>query len=307
MNHRMAKLLAFVIVAGLLLSCGSASGSASDPVVPAGAPQFEAVKEVETEYGERGTSTGSAPAAQPAPALPDQASIERMIIWNATISLTVEDTKDSIEAVQAIARSVGGYAIGSESWISNEQLLATLTIRVPAEQFEHTMAQLRDLAIEVNRESATSEDVTDQYVDLQSRLRHLEAKEAELLEFLGEAEDTEAVLAVYEHLDEAQAEIEQVKGRMAYLEKLSAMATITVELYPEEVEPPIVEETWTPARTIRDAARALVDALKTLGDIVIWFIFYLLPILLLLLLPILFIIWIIRRLLRRRKRTPSTE
>jgi len=307
MVHRISKLLAFVVIAGLLLSCGSALGSASDQVAPAEAPQYEAVKEVEVESGERGTSAGSAPAANSDPALLGQASVERMIIWNATISLTVENTQDSIDAVQAIARSVGGYTIGSESWLSKDQLVATLTIRVPAEQFEHTMAQLRDLAVEVNRESANSEDVTDQYVDLQSRLRHLQAKETELLKFLGEAEDTEAVLAVYEHLDEAQAEIEQVKGRMAYLEKLSAMATITVELYPKEVEPPLVEQKWTPARTMRDAARALVDALKNLGDIVIWFIVYLLPILLLLILPVLFIVWIVRRLLRRRRRTPSAE
>lgn len=300
MSQRMSKLFVFALIATLLLSCGSTLGSSYDV-----APQQPVVKEVMVER--ESVASGSAPDANTAHAILEQASVERMIIWNATISLTVKDTQESIEAVQAIARSVGGYAIGSESWLSDDQLLATLTIRVPADKFEGTMARLRDLALEVNRESATSEDVTDQYVDLESRLRHLEAKEAELLEFMGEAEDTEAVLAVYEYLDETQAEIEQVKGRMAYLEKLSAMATITVELYPEEVEPPLVEEKWTPARTMRDAARSLVDALKTLGDMVIWFVVYLLPILLLLILPILFIVWIIRRLLRRRRRSSSAE
>ena len=237
----------------------------------------------------------------------EQAEMERMIIWNADISLTVEDVEASIEATQALARRLGGYTISSDSWLQDEQLYARLTIRVPAERFEEAMAQLRDLALEVTRESANSEDVTDQYVDLESRLRHLEAKEAQLLEFLEDAEDTEAVLAVYEHLDETQAEIEQVKGRMNYLEKLSAMATINVELNPEELEPPVVEEGWQPGRTLRNAARALLNALKALADIAIWVTIFLLPILLLLALPIILVIWLVRRRRRKAQSPPPQE
>jgi len=237
----------------------------------------------------------------------EQAEMERMIIWNADISLTVEDVQASIEAAQALARRLGGYTISSDSWLQDGQLYARLTIRVPAERFEEAMAQLRDMALEVTRESANSEDVTDQYVDLESRLRHLEAKEAQLLEFLEDAEDTEAVLAVYEQLDETQAEIEQVKGRMNYLEKLSAMATISIELNPEEMEPPVVEEGWQPGRTLRNAARALLNALKALVDIAIWVTIFLLPILLLLALPIILVIWLVRRRRRKAQSPPPQE
>ena len=133
--------------------------------------------------------------------------VVRMIIWNADISMTVEDAQDTLDEIQAVARSLGGYTVNTESWKSNDQLHARLTIRVPAERFEETMAQLRDMAVEVNHESANSDDVTDQYVDLESRLRHLEAKEAQLLEFLDEAEDTEAALAVYEHLADMHRDV----------------------------------------------------------------------------------------------------
>jgi hypothetical protein len=231
----------------------------------------------------------------------DLAEIEPMIIWNANISLTVEETKEAMARVGAIAQDLGGRTIGSESWLEDDQLRARMTIRVPTERFDEAMAQLRDLALKVNHESANSEDVTDQYVDLGSRLRHLEAKEAQLLEFLGSAEDTEAALAVYEHLAQTQGEIEQVKGRMEYLRNLSAMATISVDLYPEEAEPPVVEEGWKPGRTLRDAARALVSTLEGVGNAIIWFVAYLLPVLLVIAVPVAAIVWAVRRRRRRRK------
>lgn len=234
-----------------------------------------------------------------------QTQVDRMIIWNADISLTVQDTQAAIGQAQAVAQNLGGYTIGTESWKSDGQLYARLTVRVPADKFEAAMAQLRDLALEVNRESATSEDVTDQYVDLESRLRHLEAKEAQLTQFLEDAEDTEAVLDVYDHLAETQAEIEQVKGRMAYLEKLSAMATISVELYPEEAPPEVLEEGWKPGFTLRNAARALVNTLQVIGDVLIWIAVYLLPILLVVGVPVAVVVWIVRRRRRARSGPPS--
>jgi hypothetical protein len=299
MKKTLIGLTTLALLLVMLTSCGAVGGAqpAYEPVVEQ--VVVEKVVESEAPAGDSDTSVtaSSTELGQP--------QVERMIIWNADISLTVEDAKESMAAVQTVARSLGGYTTGSESWLSDDQLHARITIRVPAEKFEDAMAQLRDLALKVNRESASSEDVTDQYVDLESRLRHLEAKEAQLLEFLGQAEDTEAALAVYDHLAETQAEIEQVKGRMNYLETLSAMATIVVELYPEEAEPPVVEEGWKPARTLRSAARALVNTLETLADVAIWFAIYLLPILLFLALPIILIVWFIRR--RRRRKSQVVQ
>ena len=229
-------------------------------------------------------------------------AVDRMIIWNAQISLTVKDAQEAMDRVQAMARQLGGYTVSSESWLSDDQLNTRLTIRVPAAKFEEAMAQLRGLGIKVNHESATSDDVTDEYVDLESRLRALEAKEAQLLKFLDQAEDTEAVLAVYEQLSATQVEIEQVKGRMAYLEKLSAMATITAELLPEAAEPPVIEEGWKPGTTLRNAARALVSTLQGLVRALIWFVVWVLPVLVLVALPIVAVWWIVRRLRRRSRK-----
>jgi hypothetical protein len=300
MIKRGMTLLGLVLLL-VLAACGPAPESVRDWEQPGAEPVVEQVIVKESEARaplDEGASSGYDS---------EGAEIEQMIIWNADLSLTVEDTKEAMAQIQAVARDLGGRTTGSESWLANEQLHARLTIRVPADRFEEAMAQLRDLAIKVSRESANSEDVTDQYVDLASRLRHLEAKEAQLLEFMNEADDTEDVLAVYEHLAETQSEIELVKGRMAYLEDLAAMATINVELFPEEAAPTVIEERWRPGFTLRSAARTLVNTLEGLADAIIWFVAYLLPILLLISLPLVALIWAIRRWRRRRQGSRSEE
>jgi Flp pilus assembly protein TadB len=84
------------------------------------------------------------------------------------------------------------------------------------------------------------------------------------------------------------------------------MATITVNLQPEVPEAPVIEEGWRPGSTLRSAARALVNALKGLGDLVIWVIVFLLPTLLLIALPIA-VAFFLFRMWRRRKRSKGSS
>jgi hypothetical protein len=288
MKKRAIGLTSLVVLLAILAACGASTEPAASP------PREPLVVEqaVAAEHDQANAGSSVAP--------PQDDQTNRMIIWTADIVLTVKDTEQAISDVLALAREMDGYAVNTESWIQNDLLYARLTIRVPAAQFEPAMARLRDEGLKVEHESANSQDVTEEYVDLESRLRALQAKEAQLTALMDQAEDTEAVLAVYEQLSATQIEIEQVKGRMGYLEKLSAMATITVNLNPEQPELPVVEDGWRPGSTLRSAARALVNALKGLGNMVIWGIIFLLPILLLIALPIV-IIFLAIRLWRRRK------
>ena len=295
MKKRAIVLTSLAVLVAVVAACGALSEPAMLPPV-ADTGVVEQPRKFEADQANAGSSAIQTAGNQ----------TERMIIWTADIVLTVKDTEQAISDVLELARELGGYAVSTESWNQSDLLYARLTIRVPAAQFEPTMARLRDQALKVEHESANSQDVTEEYVDLESRLRALQAKEAQLTELMDQAEDTEAVLAVYEQLSATQVEIEQVKGRMSYLENLSAMATITVNLNPEQSEAPVIEEGWRPGSTLRSAARALVNALKGLGNLVIWGIVFLLPILLLIALPIVLIILGIRLWLRRkRSKAPS--
>jgi hypothetical protein len=230
---------------------------------------------------------------------------ERMIIWTGDVSLIVEDAGESLEEVEAIAKDLGGYVVNSSSWYQEEQLRARLTIRVPAGEFDAAMARLADLAIQVESRNISTQDVTEEYTDLDARLRNLEATETELLELLTEVRErtskAEDILAVHRELTNIRSQIEQLKGRMQYLEKMTAMATINVELIPDVLAKPIVVAGWRPTGTAANALRTLVRTLQFIVDAAIWIIIYVLPTLIVIAIPF-FILWLIWRRWRRSRK-----
>jgi hypothetical protein len=230
---------------------------------------------------------------------------ERMIIRTGNISLVVKDAGESLEEVEAIAKDLGGYVVSSNSWHQEEQLRANLTIRVPAGEFDEAMARLADLAIKVESRNVSTQDVTEEYTDLDARLRNLEATETELLELLTEVRErtskAEDVLAVHREVSNIRGQIEQVKGRMQYLEKMTAMATINIELIPDVLARPIVVAGWRPSGTAANALRTLVTTLQFIVDASIWLIIYVLPTLVVIAIPF-FILWMIWRRWRRKRK-----
>ena len=229
----------------------------------------------------------------------DDITIERMVIRTGDLDLIVPDTEQAIDQVQELIEDLEGYVVSLNTYQYQGGVQADVTLRVPAEAFDAALADLRDLASTVVRESISGQDVTEEYVDLQSRLRHLRAKEEQLLEFLDAAEDTEAVLSVYEQLTYAQADIEQVTGRMEYLQNQASMATISVSLTPDALAQPLEVTGWNLSGTAREALEALLDVLEVTVKGLIYLLIVFLPIILLIALPIAGVVWVIRRVVRR--------
>ena len=287
-------LIAVVAVLAAVVSCA-----------PRPTPQM-IVKEVPVEK-EGVVEKAVMPA--PAPGVPMAAADlgmepveERMIIWTGDVSLIVKDAEESLEKVEAIAKDLGGYVVNSSSWYQEEQLRARLTIRVPSGEFDAAMARLEDLAIKVENRNVSTQDVTEEYTDLDARLRNLEATETELLELLTEVRErtgkAEDVLAVHRELSNIRGQIEQIKGRMQYLEKMTAMATINIELIPDVLARPIVVAGWRPSGTALNALRALVKTLQFIVNAAIWLIIWFLPIIAI---PFV-ILWMIWRRFRRGRK-----
>lgn len=225
-----------------------------------------------------------------------------MIVYNGYLDLVVLDSSKAQEDVQRLTAEFGGYVVASESFRYQQGLLTiNMTLRIPAENFHAVMSRLRELALEVNRDSVSSENVTQEYVDLGSRLRALEAKAERLEALMEQAEDTEAVLAVYRELSATQQEIEQVKGRMQYLERSAAMATISVSLTPDALSRPVEVAGWRPQGTAKRAIEAMLGALKFLGDALIWILLFVAPVLAVMGGALFLVIKGLTRLLGRRK------
>jgi PKD repeat protein len=153
-----------------------------------------------------------------------------MIVRTGNISLLVEDVTDAIDNIAALADSYKGYVVSSSSWKEGERLVGFITIRVPAERYNEATMALRDMAVEVTSESSSSTDVTEEYIDLEAKLRNLEVTEEQLLKLMEKATKVEEILSVQRELSNTRGQIEQTKGRMQYLERTSATSLIEVHL-----------------------------------------------------------------------------
>jgi len=161
------------------------------------------------------------------------ASLERKIIQTASLTLQVEDVAQAFQEVSRVAGGAGGFLASSSFSNQDEEQVASATIRVPATRYQEVLASLRSLATKVESEESQATDVTEEYTDLGSRLRNLQAAETQYLAFLERAKDIGEVLQVQDRLNTVRADIEQVQGRINLLDSLSDMSTITVHLRPE--------------------------------------------------------------------------
>ena len=235
-------------------------------------------------------SGGSGPAPLPLPQLAD-----RKIIRTATLELTVEDVAGAVQEVESAALGAGGFVAGSSLTIDNppapatpdaepppQRQRASVTIRVPAAAYAGVMAHLRGIAKEVRSETSDASEVTEEYTDLQARLRNLEATEQRYLDLLARAETIPDILTVQDRLNSVRLETEQVKGRIQLLDNLTDLATITVQLNlppiaiqqePEELKPGWAEEAWDNAwNASEDVLQALGTAAITGGVVAVWLI-----------------------------------
>ncbi len=241
----------------------------------------------------------------------DGAAEPRQVIANANISLVVADTAAALSGVEQVVSDLGGYVadmdLSKGRYDESEVLRGSVTLRVPATSLEEALDLLRALATDVNYLNINRQDVTDQYSDLDARLRNLRATETELLALLTEVRErpnakVEDILAVHRNLTQIREEIEMLQGRKNLLDNQIDLSTIWVELIPDSVFRPIVEEPWSASGPVRSALRALVATLQGLLTALIWAILYLTPLVLVFLIPLAVLIWLVRLWVGRRRR-----
>jgi Domain of unknown function (DUF4349) len=233
-----------------------------------------------TRRGAEVTQSSVAADAAAAPVAEAQRRATPMIVRTAEMRITVADTAKSVEAITKSIEAGGGYVSASNVWREGDLLRARLTLRVPSEKLTETLASIRGAAKRVENEVVTSEDVSQEYVDLEAQLRNLEATEAELRELLTVArvnsKKATDVLEVHQQLTVIRGQIEQAKGRMRYLSQVTSMSSVNLDVLPEV---PVVSKGWQPTREVRDASRALIALMQRVATAVIWFVIYVLPVL----------------------------
>lgn len=246
--RRAFLILTAAIFVGLVLTvaCGSdddgdddADSSVSD--MPAAAATTASGSAMLVPSSNDESTGGSAPTpasdATSAEIQPAQ-GWEQRIIRTANVTLKVVDegggVGSALESVRLMATAKGGFTFSSNSYIEQERQFAQVTIQVPVEQFDTTMNDLRSAPFveEVVREESSSQDVSEEFVDNESRLNALRETERRFLALLSEAETIEDILRLEQELTDIRSQVETIQGRQNYLEQVTSFSTITVALQP---------------------------------------------------------------------------
>ncbi len=228
-------------------------------------------------------------------------AVDRKIIRDANLTLEVASPGDAQRKVTSIAESVGGFVVTSEAKryenadSGRQGMEVTLVVRVPALQFGSVMDQIRAIGTPGDQEKITGQDVTEEFIDLEARIKTQKALEEQFLEIMKRASKVEDALEVQRQIAEVRTEIEKLEGRKRFLGNRASLSTITVTLHEPRA---IVVSSSSFGRSVKEAVRDAVDIAGAIILFLIRFVIVMIPIFLLLILPG----WLIARFFWRRAR-----
>ncbi|KKU52751.1 MAG: hypothetical protein A3G60_00635 [Candidatus Ryanbacteria bacterium RIFCSPLOWO2_12_FULL_47_9c] len=205
---------------------------------------------------------------------------ERKVLRNGSLSLLVKKAEEASKAIQDIADRLSGFVQSAQVYeVSSGVQSGSVTIRVPSDYFDEAIGEIKKLAVKVERESATAQDVTEQFVDLEARLKNLRAEETQYLEIMKRASTVQDTLTVSQRLYDVRGRIEQIEGQLKYLTEQIDMSVITVSLT-EEADVEVFGIQWRPLYAVKRAFRNMISGLATSVDFIVSIIFFL-PVILL--------------------------
>ncbi|ADL07440.1 DUF4349 domain-containing protein [Thermosediminibacter oceani] len=165
-------------------------------------------------------------------------TIDRKIVKNGTIHLGVNDLKETETAVYNLIQEYGGFIQSSSSRNENREVWSEIVARVPFDRFEEFFGRLKQLG-RVNYDNISTQDVTEEYIDLSARIKVLKAQEERLISLLAKAEKIDDILRIENELTRLRSDIEQLQGRINYLDRATGYSTVTIRInqlvtaYPE--------------------------------------------------------------------------
>jgi hypothetical protein len=199
----------------------------------------------------------------------------QMVIYNAELQLRVKNFDKSMELLEQKVQKLGGYI--AESNVSNEgkeQVSGTIKVRVPQKNFQVFLHEAESQSAEVIQRNITGQDVTEEYVDLNSRLKSKKVVEERLISFMKGATKTEDLLKISSDLAAVQEEIETIEGKMKYLENQTSLSTINITLFEDKVVVPDLKKddlnTWD--RTKKQFMKSTNAIISGLSGLVVFFV-----------------------------------
>ena len=198
-------------------------------------------------------------------------AMDRKIIKDANLTIEVATPTEAQHQITTMAESLGGFVVTSESKVQDigdgkQDVQVNLVVRVPATQFNTALDQIRSLGRGVIPEKITGNDVTEEFIDLEARIKTQKALESQFLEIMKQATKVGDALEVQRQIADVRTEIEKLEGRKRFLENRAGLSTITVSLQSPTA---FAVTTSSFGRGIREA---VVDSVDVATGIVLFFI-----------------------------------
>ena len=271
---RTFSLLVVLAVAALLAGCaGAASAPGDGSAQRGGASGAAGATAGPGPAGGQEGSGGQALGPDGQPLIPgsDPAAFRdgSKIIRTGSLQLEVGDVRAALTAARSAIQSMGGYIGGSQQYRDGDNDVATITYRIPVDRWEEALDTLRALGEPVG-EQTDAADVTGQIVDLDARIRNLQASEAALVRHLTDAARVADVLEIESRLSDVRGQIEQLSAQKASLDDQVAYATLSVTFGVEVQAVREAAERWDPKTEIDQAGASLVGFLQLVVSAGIW-------------------------------------
>jgi hypothetical protein len=301
------KSLSIILLLAVMITSTACSSSSSRLSAPeqtiaqsAEKPTASAVAEPQSPSGQfHDVGLSNADAAQKAAAAAD-----RKIIKNAELTIEVASPAEAQRRVASIAETHGGFVVTSETKQNEKSdpakptLEVKLTARVPANQFDATVGAIEKLATGIVHQNISGNDVTEEFIDLEARIRTQKALELQFLQIMKQAGKITDALEVQRQIAEVRTDIEKLEGRKRFLENRASLSTISVNI---RTPVAIVVSTTGFGRSLREAVSDSVDVASAIILFFTRFVILMIPIAVLIILPMgLVTLFFVRRARRMR-------
>ncbi|WP_251407239.1 MULTISPECIES: DUF4349 domain-containing protein [Paenibacillus] len=231
------------------------------------------------------------------------AGMNKKLIYTANVVMQVDDYSKAQSEIRNQVTLAGGYIVDFSENRSLEEQGGTITIKVPSTGFSSFLEQLEKLDHKSLQRSIQGQDVSEEYVDLESRLKVKEAMEARYLKFIDEATKTSQLVEYVNELERIQTEIEQIKGRMRYLDSNVSFSTVEIRLYQPDVKL-LQNASQEKSPLLERAGKALNGSIQVVSTMLEWLVVVLagaVPVIVIA--GIIFaIVWLLQRAIRTRAR-----
>ncbi len=253
--------ISFVLLSGCLGMSGGVSNPQTAPAAKGGSYGYGGA---ETPLSASSDNVARSSSSMPAPATAQNVYTnvnDRKVIMTASVQVETGDHDKAVNDIRSIATGAGGYVESSSTWlVDKERKQTSITVKVPAGQYESCLARIKALG-KVKSESSSGQDVTRQYVDLSARLKNLQAEEKQLSGLMGMSKNVSEVLSVEKELYRVRGEIESTQAQLNYLGSQVDFSTIAVTVSQPQ---PVVGFDWGLDTAFREATHAFVSMIGAL-------------------------------------------